>query len=657
MSWCPSLRIVPVLVLFLLAAGAGCSSGPTGADSRRFACTEDSECAAGFVCRENECLPEETPGTPDGGTDAGPSDGGEPDGGQDGGPDSGIPDGGDTSIPTRLAFGNSQPPLTVGQCSNAVEVETRTETDIAAPVRTATLLTLSANPTNGITFYRDAACQTPTTSVTVEAGSSRAAYYVRGTVAQTFSLGVVAQGFSNANQGLTFRAAAPTNLVFVTPAQTLPAGGCSARVEIEARDAYGNAASFPSAQTVVLRAPNSAGVAFFADPACQTGLSEQVLAPGASRVAFYFKGRTGGAFNLSAIVTEQFSVFQRETILPMVRTGSCSFSSSSTQEQCRVFPAQLDLSKTMLFFQTNSYNNNPYTSSVRCALTARDTITCSRNDDGTEVDILWQTVERPSGLQVQHIPVLCKGAVTPVPLSPVSNPEHTFLLVSAEQGGTTLGDDDFFTARLVSASQVDVAFSTACNSGWKASLQAVESPDIRVTRGTTDRMTGTQLTVSGLAPVDLSSTALLFTHRVSNTDAPVLCDRVLRGELTSPTTITFSRGAGNSACTTASVDAISWERIAFGASARTQHIPVTLNAPVESDDFAITPVDPTRSLIFASGQGPSGQAWGESSYASDDISGAALGMFELEGDSEFEASRGAPLGTVRWNTTVVEFEP
>ncbi|SEM06371.1 hypothetical protein SAMN05444354_11120 [Stigmatella aurantiaca] len=641
------------MLLVLLAFWAGCDSGPTGAESRRFACTEDRECAGGFVCRANECLPEETPGTPDGGPDAGPPDGGEP----DGGPDSGTPDGGDTSLPTRLAFGNSQPPLTVGQCSNAVEVETRTGTDTAAPVQTATVLTLSANPSAGLTFYRDAACQLPANSVTVEAGSSRAAFHVRGTVAQTVNLGVVAQGLSNANQALTFRAAAPTNLVFVTPAQTLPAGGCSARVEVEARDAYGNPASFPTARTVLLRAPSSAGVAFFADPACQTGLSEQVLAPGASRVAFYFKGRTGGAFNLSAIVAEQFSVFQRETLLPMVRTGFCSFSSSSTVEQCRVSPAQLDLSKTMLFFQANSYNNNPHTSNVRCALTARDTITCSRNDDGSEVDILWQTVERPSGLQVQHIPVLCKGAVTQVPVSPVSSLEHTFLLVSAEQGGTTLGDDDFFTARLVSANQVDVAFSTACNSGWKASLQAVESPDIHVTRGTTDRMTGTQITVSGLAPVDLSSTALLFTHRVSNTDAPVLCDRVLRGELTSPTTITFSRGAGNPACTTASVDAISWERIAFGASARTQHIPVTLNAPIESDDFAITPVDPTRSLIFASGQGPSGQAWGESSYASDDIAGAALGVFELEGDTEFEASRAAPLGTVRWNTTVVEFEP
>ena len=628
MSWCPSLRIVPVLVLFLLAAGAGCSSGPTGADSRRFACTEDSECAAGFVCRENECLPEETPGTPDGG---------------------------DTSIPTRLAFGNSQPPLTVGQCSNAVEVETRTETDIAAPVRTATLLTLSANPTNGITFYRDAACQTPITSVTVEAGSSRAAYYVRGTVAQTFSLGVVAQGFSNANQGLTFRAATPTGLAFVTGPQTLAAGRCSSLVELEVRDTYGNPSSFASARTVTLRAPEGSNLAYFTDPACQTAQTEQLFTAGASRTAFYIKTRTGGTYTLTASVSQPFfSATYRVTILPVVRTGSCYLSSNSTQRSCPT--SQVDASKTMLFFQAISDDNDPNTSNVRCELTSKDAITCSRNDDGTEVELFWQTVER-SSLQVQHLSAVCRGTVTTIPLKPIVNPEHTFLLVSSEQGGTTLGDDDFFTARLTSASQVELAFSAGCNSGWKASVQTVESPDIHVTRGTTGKMTGTQLTVTGLAPVNLASTALLFTHRVSNTDFPVLCDRVLRGELTSPTSITFSRGAGNLSCTTASVDAISWERIEFGASAQTQHTQVTLSPSTGSDDVVIGPVDRTRSIVFASGQGPSGQAWGESSFAGDDVPGAALGKFELYVPTEFDVDRASPEGTVEWGTTVVQFEP
>ncbi|SEU19063.1 hypothetical protein [Stigmatella erecta] len=655
MSRCPSLRFTPALVLVLLAAGTGCSSGPTGADSRRFACTDDSECAAGFVCRESECLPEETPGTPDGGTDAGPSDGGEPDGGQDGGPDSGTPDGGDTSLPTRLAFGNSQPPLTVGQCSNAVVVETRTGMDTAAPVETAAVISLSANPTPGVTFYRDAACQTPTTSVTVEAGSSRAAFHVRGTVAQTVNLGVVAQGFSNANQALTFRAAAPTSLVFVTPAQTLPAGGCSLPVELEVRDAYGNPSSFASARTVTLRAPEGSNLAYFTDPACQTAQTEQLFTAGASRTALYVKSRTGGTFTLTASVSQPFaSATYRVTVLPVVRTGYCSLSSNNTQKTCPT--SQVDASKTMLFFQAISDDNDPNTSSVRCELASKDAITCSRNDDGTEVELQWQTVERPS-LQVQHLSAVCRGSVTTIPLKSIVNPERTFLLVSSEQGGTTLGDDDFFTARLTSASQVELAFSMGCNSGWKASVQAVESPDIHVTRGTTGKMTGTQLTVTGLAPVNLASTALLFTHRVSNTDAPVLCDRVLRGELTSPTSITFSRGAGNPACTTASVDAISWERVEFGASAQTQHSLVTMSPSTESDDFAVGPVDLTRSIVFASGQGPSGQAWGENSYAGDDVPGAALGKFELYAPTEFDADRACSEGTVKWSTTVVQFEP
>ncbi|ADO71345.1 hypothetical protein [Stigmatella aurantiaca] len=653
-----SSRRATRLVLMLLAVLTGCNSGPTGVETRRFPCTEDSECATGFVCRAAECLPEEEPG---GRPDSGTPDGGAPDGGTDGGPDSGTPDGGDTLVPTVLAFANSQPPLVAGQCSKAVEVETRTEKGAAAPVTAATIITLSANPNTGIAFYRDSNCQTPTALVTVEAGSSRAAFYVKGTVAREVHLGLVAQGFSNANQAVTFRAGPPASLSFVTSAQTLPAGGCSARVEIEARDTFTNPASFTSARTVGLKTQNGSGITFFTDPECKTPLSELVLPAGEPRAFFYFKGRTGGQVTLATTVSGLAQITQRETILPMVRMGFCSLAANRISETCSFdsAPPQLDTSKTMLFFQASSDENDPSSASVRCALTSKNAITCSRNDDGSEIEILWQTAEKPSGLRVQHLSTACKDAsrVTTIPLKPVSNLQNTFLLVSSEQGGTTLGDDDFFTARLTSEAQVELAFSTNCNSGWKASVQVVEAEGATVTRSTTEKMVGNQLVVSGLPPVTLSSSALLFTYRVSNTDAPVLCDRVLRGELTSPTSITFSRGAGSTSCTTASIDAISWERIDFGPLAQAQHTLVTLNPSSEGDDFIINPVDMTRSLIFASGQGMSGQAGGESSYAGDDIPGASLGWFEIYEPSEFAAYRGFAAGTAKWNSTVLQLEP
>ena len=58
-----SSRIRPLswfaaLVLALLGSLQACDCGSTGVDTRRFACTQDDECASGFVCRQGECQPE-----------------------------------------------------------------------------------------------------------------------------------------------------------------------------------------------------------------------------------------------------------------------------------------------------------------------------------------------------------------------------------------------------------------------------------------------------------------------------------------------------------------------------------------------------------------------------------------------------------------------
>ncbi|MDC0715247.1 hypothetical protein POL68_42755 [Stigmatella sp. ncwal1] len=420
-----------------------------------------------------------------------------------------------------------------------------------------------------------------------------------------------------------------------------------------------NSASFTSARTVALMDAERlrdhllyrTGVQ---DPSHRDGLSR-----GRAPAFFYFKGRTSGAVTLAATVSGLPQITQRETILPIVRTGYCSLSTNDTSETCSFSPAQFDMTKTMLFFQARSNDNDPSSAGVRCALTARDAITCSRNTSGSFVEVMWQTAEKASGLRVQHLSTSCKDSsrVTTVLLKPVSNLQNTFLLVSSEQGGTTLGDDDFFTAKLTSVTQAELEFSGNCSSGWKASVQAVEAEGASVTRGVTEKMAGTQLVVSGLPPVTLSSTALLFTHRVSNTDAPVLCDRVLRGELTSPTSITFSRGAGSSSCTVASIDAVSWERIDFGPLAQAQHTLVTLNPTTGEDDFDINEVDQTRSLIFASGQGTSGQGGGESSYSGNDTLGASLGLYEIYDPEEFAVIRSSTAGTAKWTSTVLQLEP
>jgi hypothetical protein len=380
------------------------------------------------------------------------------------------------------------------------------------------------------------------------------------------------------------------------------------------------------------------------------------------RTTFYFKGKTGGTFAVSASPSGLTPASQNETILPAVRTGTCTLAAGTFSVTCPITPKQLDKSKTMLFFQASSDDDSPDTASLRCTLTAEDTITCRRND-GDEpgdpaVTILWQTAELPSGLKVQHLQPSCNNApLTAVPIQPVSSLQNTFLLVSSEQDGSTQGDDDYYTASLSQEDHVDIEFSLNCISSWRASHQVVELQGASVTRGLTGSMTGTQLVVSGLQAVDPATTALLFTYRTSGASSQVMCDRVLRGELTSPTSLTFSRGAGATGCAGPIIGAISWERIEFGSRAAAQHFQVTMDAATRTVNVPITAVDVTRTLVFATGQMQSGQAGGETSYASDDVIGTSLGWHALTAPTTLTVGRGSQAGTSRWSSTVLQLEP
>ncbi|WP_224245760.1 hypothetical protein [Hyalangium gracile] len=683
------------LAMALLALLQGCDCGSTDVTTRRFACTQDTECASGFVCDQGECRAESA--LPDGGTDGGadggppdgggidggpdggppdggPPDGGRPDGGRpdggpadggpaDAGPDGGVPDGGPAQ-PTQLSFVSPPQSVTAGQCSAQVVVETRDAMGSPAPVNSATPLFLVSQGDSGFNFFSDSACQTVTTQVTVPAGNSRAAFYFRSTVAQ-FARVVVGtpSGLSPAFQDETILPGSPAVLVFRSPPQTLLTGACSFRVELEARDAFGNASAFSSQTPVSLVTQPSSGLSFFSNASCVTAITQASFAAGTSRAFFYFKGNTGGTMVLMASASGVTAASQSETILPMVRTGTCTMSSTTRTLTCPISPAQVDISKTLMIFQATSDLGSPAAANVRCSLTSPTAITCYRNTAEGTVRIRWQTAERSSGLKVQHLEASCAGEnIIYLPIQPVASFQRTFLLVSAEKGGVSQDADDFYVARLADLDEVELEFDSdyTCSPTWTASVQVVELASVNVTRGETLQMQGTQQIVSNLTPVNPASTVLLFTFNADESSGSGMCDLVVRGALNpnNPTTsLLFTRSAGDSTCTETDIESISWERIDFGTSARAQHVGVEMLPETTTTSVPITAVDVTRTLTFAGGQWQSGQGGGESDYQDDDILGEAVGLHSLTSPTTLEVTRGSGNGTTRWTSTVLQLEP
>ncbi|WNG16498.1 hypothetical protein [Cystobacter fuscus] len=631
---------LPFLVLLL-----GCSSASTGADIRRYACAQDDECAAGFACRAGVCQAGGDPQPPDpGGPGGGPDDGGTPPG----------------TPPTRLAFVSPAQSVGTGQCSAAVVIETQTAEGVASPVESDTTVSLSAQPSTAVSFFRDAACTTSTNSVAVGAGGSRATFYFRGSVAQTVRVGVSASGLASASQDeVLLVPGQAVGVAFVTGAQTLATSGCSSLVEIEARDVDARPTTFPSPRTMTL---SGTGLTFFSNASCTTLLSTPVFAAGRTRSSFYFKGRSSGTNRLSVSVSGLSTVSQDQTILPVVRSGVCTMPATGNSVTCPISPAQVDLSKTMLLISLSPSGRSPDSGGVRCMLSARDAFTCGRYAAApSSFDIFWQTVELGTGLRVQHLQPSCQSTfLVSVPIQTVS-PQKSFLLVSSEQSGTLLGEGNLYTATLAdSGIRVDLEFSGNCSPSWKGSLQVVEFEGIQVVRGDGAMSTGQTGAANLIQPsVSLATTALLFTYRVNNAGASSLCDRVMRGEVSAPSEVEFSRALVNSEnCATAAIESMSWERINFGSLAKVQPVQVAMSV----DQTQVTPsfttaVDRTRAVVFATGQGMNGQAGGEASYSGDDVLGESLAGFSFSSATQLQVRRASALGRARWTAYVVEFNP
>lgn len=199
----------------------------------------------------------------------------------------------------RLVFPLAAVTAVQNVCSPAVTLQTQDTSGNPAPVLANLTIGLSAS-SGSLVFYRDAACATSATSVTLTAGLSSVVFYFKGnqgTPQLTASGGVL----GSPQQTETITAPQPTQLAFATAAQTVSAGACSGAVNVDARDASGTPTAVLSATTVTLSTNPSGQVTLYSDSACTTASGgSAVMATGSSRVTVYFKGTLAASTDLTA---------------------------------------------------------------------------------------------------------------------------------------------------------------------------------------------------------------------------------------------------------------------------------------------------------------------------------------------------------------------
>jgi hypothetical protein len=461
-------------------------------------------------------------------------------------------------------------------------------------------------------------------------------------------------------QGRCARAAERLQISVSAPGPVL-AGTCAAG-EVVALRLDGGA--LESAIAVALEVDG--GMRLFSDDGCRQEAAQVTVSAGATDASFSFFALRGGTYAIYASAGGDLATVDQE-IVPITRSGRCSLLGGQSGVQCPVVPPVLDAGRAFVVFQTATPEVFPGDAGVHCLLAGEGTLGCQRSEITGQVDVQWQVAEVP-GAAVQPLITASECALTGLFLYPLRapvDPASSFLLFSEHRPGATYGVDDFSTAELLDASTVVVDNGGGCaNTPGTYATQVVSLPGVSVIRGETGPMdagvSALDVAVPGAPP---DRTMLLHTHRYAGSNTGPICAKVVRGEVLDDagTTLRFSRGVTAAlGCIGPNLDveAISWERIQVPPGDRLQRIDLRLAATQGEVTVPIRPVDPTRALVLASGQGSAGQALGETRDTTTLDPRVASLMLELDpSGTSLRASRTSSSGTSEWTVYVWEFGP
>ncbi|AUI51899.1 beta strand repeat-containing protein [Arthrobacter crystallopoietes] len=176
-----------------------------------------------------------------------------------------------------------------------------------------TVVALSSNST-GTKVFSATASGTPTTSLTIPAGSSTASFYYGDTKAGTPTLTISASGLTSAIQTATVSAAAASRMVF-TSAPVSGAASATANLgpaTVQRQDTFGNPVT--AGATTLALTSNSAGGKVFSATAGGSTTTSVTIPAGSSTASFYYGDTKAGTPTLTVSASGLTSATQTATI-------------------------------------------------------------------------------------------------------------------------------------------------------------------------------------------------------------------------------------------------------------------------------------------------------------------------------------------------------
>ncbi|MBI3663805.1 MAG: DNRLRE domain-containing protein [Acidobacteria bacterium] len=288
----------------------------------------------------------------------------------------------------------------------------------------------------------------------------------------------------------------------------------------------------------------------------------------------------------------------------------------------------INTARSFLIFQTNNTTNRPVTFEIRGRIFSATQLQFTRNtNEATTVNIRWYVAEFERGIAVQRGVVNFQSAATINATAANSTPafgsvsalSQAFVLWSKTPISTdnTFNQDDPGLAELTATNNLQFRFNQS-NIGHTINWEVIEftnAADISVQKGNIAGMAaGTATVTAAITAVDPAKSFVLVSYRIpggSGSEGQLM----LRGQLTSCAPncnqVTIDRTVTGTA-----IAEIAYQVVTLNTGASVQT--ASTNFPIATATLspALTTVDLTRTLAFASSGAGGGQNVGRTAMAS-----------------------------------------
>ncbi len=307
--------------------------------------------------------------------------------------------------------------------------------------------------------------------------------------------------------------------------------------------------------------------------------------------------------------------------LNQVQSGTAISSGNGTTS---VSITAVDPGKSFLMFQTRSSSNRPPGSTVRGRINAAGTAVefVRVTNETSTINIQWYVMEFSAGVSVQRGEVNQTSSTLNVPITAVSSTSQAFVLYSKTPRNTDSiwSSDDPTTGRLTGNNNVQFKASNG-NSSHIIAWQVVEftnAADINVQTGSSAMSSGTGSVNITLPTAVNTATSFALVGFRSPDSGPDVDERMIRAQLINATTLRVDRDSVGDR-----ISEIVWQVVELNDGSSVQHGSEHLNSGDAQNTVAISTVDISRSVAFASVQAYSGQNMGMNNYNGDDITGVS----------------------------------